>query len=101
VRGASRRFSASITLNNRFAMLAAADELEAVTKDAREWLSAHPCPDHELSQHIEEMLATCDEVTVTAWLAVTDPLADIETTMGRIGYLLAEIEIDAHLLAGW
>ena len=101
VRGASRRYSASITLRNRFAMLAAADELEAVTKEATTWLSSNPCPDHELLAHIEGMLGTSAEVAVTARQAVTDPAADIETTMGRIGNLLAQIEIDSHVLDSW
>ena len=48
VTSASRRYSASITLRNRFAMLAAAKELEAVTKEAETWLSAHPCSDEKL-----------------------------------------------------
>jgi hypothetical protein len=100
VTGATRRYSASITLRDRFAMLAAAKELEAVTKEAKTWLSAHPCSDEKLGARIEGMLNTSDEVAVTARRVVTDPAADIETTMGRIGYLLAEIEIDSQLLNG-
>lgn len=100
VTDASRQYSASITLRNRFAMLATAKELEAATKDAEAWLSAHPCSDEKLGAHIEGMLNTSAEVAVTALRAVTDSAADIETTMGRIGYLLAEIEIDSQLLHG-
>ncbi len=100
VTGANRRYSASMTLRNRFAMLAAAKELEAVTKEAETWLSAHPCSDQRLGEQMEGMLHTSAEVAVTARRAVTDPAADIETTMGRIGYLLAEIEIDSQLLDG-
>ncbi len=100
VTSASRRYSASITLRNRFAMLAAAKELEAVTKEAETWLSAHPCSDEKLGARIEGMLNTSAEVAMTARRAAADPAGDIETTMGRIGYLLAEIEIGSQLLDG-
>ena len=37
---------------------------------------------------------------MTARRAAADPAGDIETTMGRIGHLLAEIEIGSQLLDG-
>ena len=45
VTAAERRFSQSITLNNEVTMLAAADELQAATRDATVWRLANPCPD--------------------------------------------------------
>jgi hypothetical protein len=41
---AERRLSVSLRLND-VTMLAAADELSAVTKVATAWLAANPCPD--------------------------------------------------------
>ena len=44
VTAAERRLSASISVN-KITMLAAADELDAATRDARMWMEANPCPD--------------------------------------------------------
>ena len=47
VTGAESRFSVSMRLSE-VAMLAAADELEAATREATRWMAAHACPDLEL-----------------------------------------------------
>ena len=47
VTGAESRFSASMNLNE-VTMLAAADELEAATREATVWVKANACPDFEL-----------------------------------------------------
>ena len=101
MRSACRRYSEAITLRDGSAKLAAANELEAVTKDADAWLSAHLCSEAKLEVHIERMLNASALVALIAQRAVTDPPANIGTAMGRIGRLLAEIDIDWHLLEGW
>jgi hypothetical protein len=101
MRRACRRYSEAITLRDGSAKLAAANELEAVTKDADAWLSAHPCSDARLEAYIEGMLNTSALVALIAQRALTDPPTNIGTPMGRIGRLLAEIDIDGHLLEGW
>ena len=45
--GAESRFSVSMRLSE-VAMLAAADELEAATREATWWMAANACPDLEL-----------------------------------------------------
>jgi hypothetical protein len=101
MRGACRRYSESITLRDRSAKLTAANELEAVTKTVDAWLSTHPCPDARLEAHLEGMLHTSARVALIARRTLSDQPANIGTPMGRIGRLLAEIEIDGHFLEGW
>jgi hypothetical protein len=101
MRGACRRYSEAITLRDRSAKLTAANELEAATKDADAWLSAHPCSDAKLEAHFEGMLNTSALVALIAQRTVTDPPANIGIPMGRVGRLLAEIEIDGYVLEGW
>jgi hypothetical protein len=98
---AERRFSASITLNNAIAMLAAADELQAAARDATVWRMANPCPDSKLGTHVAWMLTTCMEVAITAQRAITDPRADTEAAMGRLGLLLAVIDFHSQTLNAW
>ena len=98
---AERRFSASITLNNEIAMLAAADELQAATRDATVWRMANPCPDSKLGTHVAWMLTTCMEVAITAQRALTDSRVDTESAMGRLGLLLAVIDFHSQTLDAW
>lgn len=98
---AERRFSASITLNNAIAMLAAADELQAATRDATVWRMANPCPDSKLGTHVAWMLTTCMEVAITAQRALTDSRVDTESAMGRLGLLLAVIDFHSQTLDAW
>lgn len=98
---AERRFSASITLNNTVAMLAAADELQAAARDATVWRLANPCPDSKLGTHVAWMLTTCMEVAVTAQRALTDRRVDTEAAMGRLGLLLAVIDFHSQTLDAW
>jgi hypothetical protein len=100
VTAAERRFSASVHVN-RITMLAAADELEAATGDARAWVVANPCPNPKLGAHIAWLLGTCTEVALTAQRAVAGPFADTELVMGRLGDLLAVIDFHSETLDAW
>jgi hypothetical protein len=101
VTSAERRFSASITLNSSVAMLAAADELQAATRDATMWRTANPCPDSKLDAHVAWMLTTCMEVAITAQQALTDSRVDTGVAMGRLGLLLAVIDFHSQTLDAW
>ena len=100
VTAAERRFSASVHVN-KITMLAAADELEAATGDARAWVLANPCPNTKLGAHIAWLLGTCTEVTLTAQRAVAGPFADTEAVMCRLGDLLAVIDFHSETLDAW
>jgi hypothetical protein len=100
VTGAERRFSASLQMNE-VTMLAASDELGAATRDAMAWMTTNACPDQELGSRVALMLQTCAEVAVTAQRTVTHPSGDIEAVLGRLGNLLAIIEIHSHALDSW
>jgi hypothetical protein len=73
-------------------MLAAADELQAVTTDTTAWVATNPCPDPNLAGHVALMLNTCADVALTAQRAATDPSAATERAMGRLGRLLGLID---------
>ncbi len=100
VTAAERRFAASLRVNE-ITMLAAADELEAATREAETWLAANPCPDLKLGAHISWMLNTCVEVALTAQRAITDPYTDTETVMSRLRDLLVTIDFHAQTLDTW
>jgi hypothetical protein len=100
VTAASRRFLASISVNEA-TMLAAVDELHVATRDAAAWLMANPCPDPKLGTHVPWMLNTCAEIALTAQHAVIDPESDTEAVMGRLGHLLAVIDLHAQMLGTW
>jgi len=97
VMAAERRFSVSISLN-KITMLAAADELDAATRDARVWLRANPCPDVELGIHVAGMLNTCTEVALVAQRAVTGPFVGSEGVMARLRDLLTVINFHSTVL---
>ena len=97
---AERRFSASISVN-KITMLAAADELDAATKDATVWLTANPCPEEELGVHVAEMLNTCNEVALVAQRAVAGPFAGSEGVMARLRDLLTVINFHSAVLDAW
>src|SRR5580704_114545 len=48
VTNAETRFSAAMSMNH-VTMLAAADELEAATREAMAWMAGNPCPDHDVA----------------------------------------------------
>jgi hypothetical protein len=100
VGGAERRFSASRRVNE-VTMLAAADELGAATRDATAWMAANTCPDRELGSRVALMLSTCAEVALTAQRVITDPSADTEAVIGRLGDLLAIIDFHSQILDDW
>ena len=100
VTGAESRFSASLKANE-VTMLAAADELQAATWDAKLWMAANACPDAELRGRVALMLNTCAEVALTAQRAIFDPSADTEAVIGRLGDLLAVIDLHSQTLEDW
>ncbi len=100
VGSAETRLSASLSLNE-ISMLAAADELEAATRDAGIWVRANPCPDGKLGAHVAWMLTTCTDVALTAQRAVSDPAVDTTAAMGRLGSLLAVIDCHSQTLDTW
>ncbi len=100
VTAAERRFSASISVN-KITMLAAADELDAATRDATAWLKAHPCPNANLGAHVVGMLDTCTEVALVAQRAVSGPFAGGQGVMARLRDLLAIIDFHSAILAAW
>jgi hypothetical protein len=93
------RFSASITVN-KSTMLAAADELQAATRDAMAWVTANPCPEQSLNDHVGRMLGACADVAASAQRAATDP-GDETHAMGRVGDLLALIDLHLRTLNHW
>ncbi|HEY2429790.1 MAG TPA: hypothetical protein VGI06_12720 [Acidimicrobiales bacterium] len=100
VTNAETRFSAAMSMNH-VTMLAAADELDAATREAVAWMAGNPCPDQELGGRVGLMLSTCAEVALTAERALTDSTADIEAVFGRLGDLLAIIDFHTETLSAW
>jgi hypothetical protein len=100
VTASETRLSRSMSISD-MAILAAADELEAATRDATIWMRANRCPDSKLGTHVTWMLNTCAEVAHTAQKAMTDPTTDIEVAMGRLGNLLAVIDCHSQTLDTW
>jgi hypothetical protein len=100
VTAAERRFSAAIRVNE-ISMLAAADELEAATRDARVWMAANPCPDPQLGGHIDWMLRTCTEVALTAQRAIGNPDPDPQGLMERLADLLTVVAFHSQTLDTW
>ena len=102
VTATDRPLSASTTLNNRTAMLAAADEMQTATRSATVCPPPNSCPDSKLWAGDAWLLNTSAEVALTAqraatdW-AVADRVADSEV-MGRIGDLLELLDTHSHLL---
>ena len=97
VTGAQSRLCTSIRLNE-IAMLAAADELEAATREATLWMVGNDCPDLELEGRVAVMLNTCTEVALTAQRAIVGPYADLDAARGRLGDLLAIIGFQLQTL---
>jgi hypothetical protein len=100
VTNAETRFSAAMSMNH-VTMLAAADELEAATREAMTWMRGNPCPDREVGGRVGLMLSTCAEVAATAERALTNPCVDIEAVFGRLGDLLAIIDFHSETLKAW
>ncbi len=100
VTAAERRFSASLRLNE-VTILAAADELEAATRDALAWISSNQCPDARLGAHISGMLGTCAEVAATAEHAIAENPGDTAAVLGRLGDLMRVIDIDWEACDPW
>ena len=100
VTNAEARFSAAMSMNH-VTMLAAADELDAATREAKAWTAGNPCPDQELGGRVGLMLSTCAEVAFTAERALTDSRVDIEAVFGRLGDLLAIIDFHSETLKAW
>ncbi len=96
VANAETRFSAAMSLN-RVTMLAAADELEAATREAKAWIAKNPCPDVELGGRVALMLNTCAEVALTAQRALIHPSGNIRAVFGRLGDLLAIIDLHSQM----
>src|ERR1700730_17739462 len=100
VSGAERRFSASVRVN-KSTMLAAADELEAATRDATAWMVANPCPNARLGAPGFWLMHRCTEVALTAQRAVEGPYANLDAVMDRLGELLAIIDFHSETLDAW
>jgi hypothetical protein len=100
VTNAETRFSAAMSMNH-VTMLAAADELEAATREAMTWMGGNPCPDREVGGRVGLMLSTCAEVAFTAEMALTNSCTDIEAVFGRLGDLLAIIDFHSETLKAW
>jgi len=97
---ADGRFLASMRVND-VSKLSAADELQVATWDATLWTAMNPCPDVELGQRVALMLNTYAEVALTAQRAITDPSADSEATIDRLGDLLAVVDDQSRTLDAW
>ena len=91
VTAAEQRLSASMRVN-KTTMLAAADELEAATKDATLWVTANPCPEARMRAQVAWVLNSCAEAARAARHAVNDPSTYNEETIVRIRGLLAAAE---------
>ena len=97
VAGAESRFSASMMVNE-VTMLAAADKLQVAAWDATLWIAVNACPDLEFRRRVALMLNTYAEVARTAQRAITDPSADTDAVIGRLGHLLAVIDFQSQTL---
>ena len=97
---AKNQLAASLRVNEG-TMLAAADELEAATRDAEAWFAENVCPDLVLETRVAWMLNTCAEVALTAKRVVTDSSADTAEVIDRLGDLLAIIDIYSQTLDNW
>ena len=82
-------------------MLAAADELQAATKDANCWLVGHPSPDERLWSHVAWSLNALTEVASKAQRAVTDPAVDREAAVVQLRYLLTIFDFQSEMLDTW
>ncbi|MGO8824028.1 MAG: hypothetical protein ACLQU9_02160 [Acidimicrobiales bacterium] len=100
VTSAEGRFSMALNVNE-VAILAAADELAAATRDANAWLAANACPDLALASRVTLMLNTCAEAALTAQRAITGRALDSEEVFGRLGGLVAIIDFTAQMLDAW
>ncbi len=97
---AESRFSSSLHVND-VALLAAADELAAATKDATTWMATNTCPDLALGSRVALLLSTCAEAAQLAQRAITDPCSDSEAVFGRLGELLAVVDFTSQTLDAW
>jgi len=97
---AEDRLSAAL-LVNEVALLAAADELAAATRDAMTWTATNPCPDLALGSRVALLLSTCAEAAQMAQRAITEPGADSEAVFGRISQLLAVVDFTSQTLDAW
>jgi hypothetical protein len=86
---------------NEVAILAAADELAAATRDAKSWTAVNTCPDLALESRVELLLDTCAEAADTAEQAITVPNTDPKEVFGRLGSLLAIIDFTSQTLDAW
>jgi hypothetical protein len=100
VTSAEQRFSGALH-HGEVTMLAAADELEAATRDARVWVKVNPCPDLKLGTHVTWMLNTCAEVAQSTQRAIIDPRVEVQPVMDRISTLLAVIDFHSQTLDAW
>jgi hypothetical protein len=100
VRAAEHRFSWSIG-EDEAAALAAADELQAATRDAMEWLAATPCPDAKLWAHVARMLNACEELALTAQRMAASPVVDSEDARSHLRDLLAVVDHHSQALDTW
>jgi hypothetical protein len=100
VTSARRRLSASLGVNE-VTMLAAADELEVATREARAWMVSNFCPDGVLGSHVLRLLNTCAEVAHAAQRAIIDPSIETKAVLGRLAGLLAIINMQAQELDDW
>jgi hypothetical protein len=100
VSAAERRFAVSLG-HSKAAMLAAADELDAATRDATTWLTTHPCPDLNLGDQVALFVNTCAEVAVTSRSSVASPPADQLSVMSRLGGLLSVIDHQVRAMDSW
>jgi hypothetical protein len=100
VADADSRFSASIGVNS-VSLLSAADELQVATWDATLWTAMNACPDVELGERVALMLNTYAAVAITAQRAITNPSSDSDAAFGRIGDLLAVVDVQSQTLDAW
>jgi hypothetical protein len=100
VSSAQRRFAISLS-HGKAVMLSAANELDAATRDAMTWLTAHPCPDSNLGDQVAGLVNTCAEVADTSRCSVATPFADTHAVMTRLGALLGVIDRQVQKLDAW
>ncbi len=97
---AQRRFSESMRVN-KVTMLAAADELDAATKDGAAWLATNPCPNAKLEAHVSWLLNACTEVALAAQRSVTGPFAGTQVDPDRLRDLVTAIDFHSETFDAW
>jgi hypothetical protein len=92
-----RRVAESLS-RNTVALLAAADELEAATRQATRWVARVICPDMRLEGEVATILNTCARMVEIAHEAIPGSTPDIGFAVDRIRDLVDIVDYHSETL---